>query len=102
MPKKATKAFNGTKTVTRTVNKEESEEVTDLEVQVFDPDCEVATVSAGYGITVNLGNYQSAKADVRFTLPCYPEEVEETAKKIWRLAKEELSAQKSFLLKGRK
>lgn len=36
----------------------------------------VATVTRGYGLTLNLGNYESARFDVSITMPCYPEDVE--------------------------
>ena len=33
-------------------------------------------VTRGYGLTLNLGNYESARFDVTITMPCYPEDVE--------------------------
>jgi hypothetical protein len=38
---------------------------------------ETARVSAGMGLTLNLGNFESARIDVSISLPCYCEEVEE-------------------------
>ena len=35
-----------------------------------------ATVELGYGLTVNIGNYESARVDVKLSVPCYREESE--------------------------
>jgi hypothetical protein len=35
-----------------------------------------AMVEIGYGLTLNIGNYESARIDVRISLPCYPEEAD--------------------------
>jgi hypothetical protein len=36
-----------------------------------------AKVSCGMGLTINMGNYESARIDVVVEVPCYREEVEE-------------------------
>jgi hypothetical protein len=36
-----------------------------------------ATVEIGYGLTLNIGNYESARVDVKVSVPCYREEVED-------------------------
>lgn len=36
----------------------------------------VARVRRGYGLTMNLGNYESARFDVILELPCYPEDID--------------------------
>ena len=36
-----------------------------------------ASISVKAGITINLGNYESARVDVMLTMPCYPEEVDQ-------------------------
>jgi hypothetical protein len=36
-----------------------------------------AVVRRGYGLTLNLGNYESARLDVSIELPCYVEEIAE-------------------------
>lgn len=33
-----------------------------------------AIVELGYGLTVNIGNYESARVDVKLSVPCYREE----------------------------
>mgnify|MGYP003418022670 FL=1 len=35
-----------------------------------------AMVTRGYGLTLNLGNYESARFDVTIVMPCYPEDVD--------------------------
>jgi hypothetical protein len=35
-----------------------------------------ATVDVGYGLTINLGNFESARVDVRVSVPCYREETD--------------------------
>lgn len=56
-----------------TVDEEIKREET-IEVVPFEG--EVACVSVDAGMTVNMGNYQSAKVGVMIAMPCYPEEVE--------------------------
>jgi len=38
---------------------------------------EPAVVGISYGLTVNMGNYESARVDVTLRLPCYAEEVDD-------------------------
>lgn len=38
---------------------------------------EPAKVSVGMGLTVNLGNYESARIDVSVVVPCYREEIDD-------------------------
>jgi hypothetical protein len=40
---------------------------------------EPAKVSFEYGVTMNLGNYESARVTVQLSVPCYREEIEEAA-----------------------
>lgn len=64
-----------------TVN-EDSEEREQIEVSPFVTD--PAYVTFACGATLNMGNYQSLRIDVRVSLPCYIEEIDEmytTAKK---------------------
>ena len=64
-----------------TVNKD-SEEREQIEVSRFVTD--PAYVTFACGATLNMGNYQSLRIDVRVSLPCYIEEIDDmyiTAKK---------------------
>lgn len=54
---------------------DEDEGFEELEVRKFETD--PAYVSVNHGRTVNLGAYESARLDVRVSVPCYPEEVTE-------------------------
>lgn len=45
-------------------------------VQVHNFDRPVARVKRGYGLTLNLGNYESARFDVSIEVPCYLEDVD--------------------------
>jgi hypothetical protein len=38
-------------------------------------DGEVARIRRGYGLTLNLGNYESARLDVSIEVPCYVDDV---------------------------
>ena len=57
------------------VEKEDPPQEEVMEVQVFQTD--PAEVSLEYGLTLNLGNYESARVSVGVVLPCYKEEVED-------------------------
>jgi len=54
---------------------DESEGLEELEVKTFlaDP----AYISVNHGRTVNTGEYESARLDVRVSIPCYAEEINE-------------------------
>lgn len=73
---------------------------TPLEVRVFET--EPATVTASYGLTLNLGNYESARCDAGVTLPCYREEVESAFKEAWSIAEEQVSKQVADIRKGQR
>lgn len=56
--------------------KEYKATASDEVVMVHDFKGPVARVRRGYGLTMNLGNYESARFDVTLELPCYPEDVD--------------------------
>jgi len=56
-------------TVDDEIEREETIEITPFE-------SEAACVALDAGMTVNMGNYQSARVGVMIAMPCYPEEVE--------------------------
>lgn len=58
----------------------------DLPVRIFE--VEPASVRAGYGLTINLGNYESARVDVQVTLPCYAEEVQSAIDEAFEIAEQ--------------
>lgn len=67
---------------------EENREEKKLEVVRFE--VEPAWVKAGYGATVNLGNYESLRCDAGVTLPCYavPSEIAAAMEEARRIAEE--------------
>lgn len=54
---------------------DEVEGVEDLEVKTFVT--EPSYISVNHGRTINLGNYESARIDVRISVPCYQSEIPE-------------------------
>lgn len=64
----------GTVLVRRVAYGAESERRDTLRVPVFATD--PARVRVAGGLTLNLGDYNSARVDVMVELPCYPEETE--------------------------
>ncbi len=50
-----------------------------------------ATVKTNASITINLGNYESAKIEAGIELPCEPSETQEAFKKAWAEVERELS-----------
>ncbi len=45
-------------------------------VEVSKFETQPALIQRGYGLTLNQGNYESARVDVSLTLPCYVEDLE--------------------------
>jgi hypothetical protein len=54
------------------------EEVSDERIRIRPFVSNPASISVKAGLTINLGNYESGRVDVMLTMPCYPEEVDET------------------------
>jgi len=59
-----------------------------------------ASVTVHYGMTINLGNHESAKVGVAVTVPCYMEELEEAYQYAsdWALSK--CSAERDAAIKA--
>lgn len=57
--------------------KDAPEEIENLTLDVRTFVTEPAIITRGYGLTLNLGNYESARVDVGIRLPAYREEAEE-------------------------
>ena len=75
--KKAAHLAPMTAVVTRTFGKiglpESKEEPLEVRTFITPP----AHIELGYGLTLNIGNYESARVDVKLNVPCYREEVDE-------------------------
>lgn len=63
-----------TAVVTRVYGKIGAPETKNEELEVRSFVTEPAVVEIGYGLTLNIGNYESARVDVKISLPCYAEE----------------------------
>lgn len=64
-------------TVARTYGKIGAPESQDETIEVKNFRVQPAQVEIGYGLTLNIGNYESARVDVKVSVPCYAEEVNE-------------------------
>lgn len=53
-----------------------SNKVTEETVAVSKFDGPVARVTRGYGFTRNMGNFESARVEVRVEVPCYVEDID--------------------------
>lgn len=91
MPKTKGTAVRGKIWATTHYHGTDNSEEKELEVQVFE--VEPAWVKASYGLTINLGNYESARCDAGVTLPTYVEEIDEAFEKAWELAQEQVQEQ---------
>ncbi len=77
---------------------QETQSEAQIEVRTFDTPH--ATVKAQYGLTLNLGNYESARVDAGIELPCYPEEIAEAFEQAWKLCQDEIQNQIKSLRGG--
>jgi hypothetical protein len=78
------KTINGLIYVSRqykTVGEEEHEETDEDIIEVHEFKTEPARVNLKYGLTMNMGNYESVRVDVGVDIPCYIEEIDEAYKK---------------------
>lgn len=56
-----------------------------------------AKISVAVGLTVNLGNWESAKINVQLTMPCYKEEIEETFKFVQSWVEQKVSHERDLI-----
>jgi len=80
---------------------DKSEDSEEYKLGVREFEVEPAYVKAGYALTLNLGNYESAKCEAGVTLPCYVEEIKEAFDEAWRIAEEEIQEQVAKVRKGK-
>lgn len=62
---------------------------------------EPAKVSVDYALTINLGNFESAKIGVSVTVPCYLEEVDRAYEFAQAWAEERLTRERDMITAGR-
>jgi len=88
MTKKEAALLSVTKTFFKN-KKQLGDAVEDDEIlMVHDFSVEPARVGVEFGITVNMGNFESAKLAVRVEIPCYVEEIEEVYQRASDFAEE--------------
>ena len=95
------KAKNSTINVSKTVGPskglvpgEGEEEV----IAVHKFETEPAYVSVDYALTLNLGNYESAKLSVSVTIPCYKEEIDDAYEFAEAWAKDRLKKERDSVV----
>lgn len=73
------KAINSFINVSRTIksNRRAREDVSDDSIAVHKFQTDPAEVSVACALTINLGNFESAKITVSVSLPCYKEEIDD-------------------------
>ena len=79
----------GTITVSQTVFNQITEEREHISIRPFAT--EPAHVGVKFGRTINLGNYESARVDVSFDMPCYAEEAPRVYREVLEMAELRLS-----------
>lgn len=82
-----------TAVVTRSFGKIGAIEASDQKLEVRGFVTEPATVEIGYGLTLNIGNYESARVDVKVSVPCYREEINEAYDFAKKWAEERVQAE---------
>ena len=76
-PKKTTKKV-AVESFTRRMEGDKERISTD-EIDILEFVTEPAVITVEYGVTVNLGNYESAKVHQGIRVPCYAEEIDEAS-----------------------
>lgn len=96
---------NSTVYITRTISmnqgiksSKEGEDVIAVHKFVTNP----AEVAVDYALTVNLGNYESAKIGVSVRVPCYVEELDTAYEFAQAWAEERLARERDMITAGRK
>lgn len=74
----------------------EEEEVLEVHQFVTEP----AKVVVDYGLTLNLGNYESARIGVAVTIPCYKEEIEKAYKVATDWAESKIMEERETILRS--
>ena len=89
--KDMTREVSGKVYVSRMYGDKDIAEQEKLEIRKFE--VEPAYVNVKYGLTISLGDYESARCDAGVSLPCYVEEIEDAYKVAWKMAEEEIQKQ---------
>ena len=62
---------------------------------------EVAKVSVDYALTMNLGNYESARISVSVELPCYREEIDDAYEYAQAWVEERIAKERDMIASSR-
>lgn len=98
------KTKNSTVYVSKTIGTsratKSSSEAEDV-IAVHKFETEPAKVTVDYALTINLGNYESAKIGVSVTIPCYMEEINSAYEFAQSWAEERLAKERDLITAGR-
>lgn len=98
------KASNSTVYVTKSIGSNSSDrassESEDI-IAIHKFETEPAKVSVDYALTINLGNFESAKIGVTVTVPCYREELDQAYEFAQAWAEERLTRERDSVTAGR-
>jgi hypothetical protein len=78
----------------------EDEDQSELTVLTINPNARVCRVTAGGGLTVNLGDFNSAKFQASVEVPAYLEEIDEAMAYARKVVNDELNRQAAELSEG--
>jgi len=98
------KAKNSIVYVSRTVGKSKDSPPTTGDedvIAIHKFETETAMVSVDYALTMNLGNYESARISVSVTVPCYKEEVDEAYEFAQAWAEQRLEKERNMINSNR-
>lgn len=105
MDDKKEKAIQPTVLVRRSYKVKDNPEDIEEEVRVLEIHRFLTTpaeVSYSVGLTLNMGNYESARVDVGIKMPCYVEEVDVTYRRIQAWAEKLLSEERDKIKDAKK
>jgi len=71
-----------------------------IEAKTFES--EPAHAGAKFGLTLNIGNYESIRVDATVTLPCYPEEMRAALEEAFRIAESTVKAEVKDIKRDRR
>jgi len=100
--KGAVEYLNVTKSVPPEAGGTGEEEVEEEFIDIKPFKSETARVRISKGITMNLGNYRSARIDVDLAMPCYPEEVPDMIEHVNNVVETRLVMERDSILKSMK
>jgi len=98
------KTKNSTVYVTKTIGPSHGAPSPDVEediIAIHKFETDPAVVGVDYGLTMNLGDYESAKIGVSVSVPCYKEELNEAYEFAQAWAEERLAKERDLIRSSR-